>query len=462
MKVQLRIVDGPARGQAFAFDSRDRFIVGRSDRAHLTIDDPSLSEHHFLLEINPPNVFLLDLRSTGGTFLNDNKEPVREARLRHKDQIRGGQTTFLLEIEELHSESAPVSFEENTLEMQAPVVSAPSLKLGDFLPQRASSERIPVRCLRCGNRAPHEVDRLRAEQVAYFCEPCQSAILDEPFLPPGYRLVREIGRGGMGAVYLIEHEVLGRRALKIILPRAAMSKKARDRFIREAQVQATLSHHPHIVQIYEFHELRPGIFCLVMEYFEGQSAARLLESEGKPGLPLPLAVEITAQLLDGLSYMHSKDIVHRDIKEGNLLVAKKPSGKILVKILDFGLAKPYETSGASGFTNAQQGGGTVPYMAPEQILNFRGVLPPADIYSAGVVLYRLLCGAFPHDFPEGVDRLIVVLEHPMVPLRQRAPNIPEAVAKVVERALSPKPAQRFATAQEMRLALLDSLSKAGN
>jgi serine/threonine protein kinase len=175
----------------------------------------------------------------------------------------------------------------------------------------------------------------------------------------------------------------------------------------------------------------------------------------KHHLSANIAVGIISQILDGLGYMHQKDIVHRDVKDSNILVS--PNEPMRVKLLDFGLAKPYETSGASGFTQARQGGGTIPYMAPEQIINFRDVRPPADIYSAGATLYRLLSGEYPHDFPEESERLLVALEHPIVPLSKRAPWLPIELCQIVEKALSTHAKDRFANAQEMRAALLPYL-----
>ena len=130
------------------------------------------------------------------------------------------------------------------------------------------------------------------------------------------------------------------------------------------------------------------------------------------------------------------------------------SEPIRVKLLDFGLAKPYETSGASGFTQARQGGGTIPYMAPEQILNFRDVRPPADIYSAGATLYRLLSGEYPHDFPEEAEKLLVALEHPIVPLEVRAPWLPKELCSLVHKALSTEAEARFSSAKAMKDALV--------
>lgn len=114
--------------------------------------------------------------------------------------------------------------------------------------------------------------------MAYFCDTCQVALLAEPKLLPGYQVVKELGRGGMGAVYLAVHPVMGRRAIKMVLPHAATSQKVRDMFLREAATQAMLDH-PRIVRVHDFQEAAKGIFCMVMEFVEGDSADKLVEAQ---------------------------------------------------------------------------------------------------------------------------------------------------------------------------------------
>jgi serine/threonine protein kinase len=146
--------------------------------------------------------------------------------------------------------------------------------------------------------------------------------------------------------------------------------------------------------------------------------------------------------------------VHRDIKETNLMLA--PAGdRFVVKVADFGLAKNFQESGASGMTGDGALGGTLPYMPREQLLDFRYVKPPADVHALGATLYRLLTGLFPRDFLPGENWVLVAMEKPVVPLRDRehGRSLPPALCQVVERALEPELAKRFQTASEMRRAL---------
>lgn len=428
MRVHLRVIQGADQGRAFTFDRPNRvFIVGRGRDAHIRIEnDPSLSRHHVLFQINPPNVYMQDLGGRNGTFLNEDTTPVREAMLRHGDQLRCGQTAIQVEVE------ADNIHELDTERLGGPVV---------------------VRCGQCGAPAEDEAPRPPGEDVQYLCLRCQDALLRMPPLPPDYELDGLIGRGSMGAVFRVKHRKLGRRsAAKIVLPRAAMAASGRERFLREAREQACLSH-PNVVQVYDLVEVRPGVFCLIMEYVDGESAFARRKRAGDRGLPPSEAVEIVAEALLGLAHAHEHGVVHRDIKPGNLLLG--PSGSAgWVKLTDFGLAKSYQTTGASGFTRTGEQWGTLRYMAPDQMLNFKAAQPAADIYSMGVTLYLLLCGTFPHDYPPGVNEVLVVLNHPIVPLRQRNADLPPALCAAVECALQREPADRFRTAADMRRSLL--------
>jgi pSer/pThr/pTyr-binding forkhead associated (FHA) protein len=451
VKVHLRVVDGPDRGRAFTFDTRDRFLVGRAPTAHFQIvDDPFFSRHHLMLEVDPPNVLVQDLKSTNGTFLNGVKIAAPAA-MKHGDAIGGGKTRLELSIEDdarVDTMSPPTA----TALAKPAAPSALAALLGGA--PADPDAKVAVRCLRCGAKAANELPRTRAENMAYFCDPCQVAMLDEPKLLPGYQVVKELGRGGMGAVYLAMHPVLGRRAIKMILPRAAISQRVRDMFVREAASQAMLDH-PRVVRVLDFQETTRGVFCMVMEYVEGASADALV-AQNPDGIDARLAAEIVAQGLEGLAHAHAKGLVHRDIKDANLLVGRDASGAPAVKLSDFGLAKSYETSGASGFTRTGDVSGTVPYMAPEQILDFRNVKPPADLYAMGATLYHLLTGKLAYDFRDEVDPLVTILEESIVPVRARKPAVPAAIAAAVERALAKDPAKRFASADEMRRALIRS------
>jgi serine/threonine-protein kinase len=450
MKVHLHVTAGPDRGRTFSFDARDRFVIGRAPTANFQIcEDIGFSRHHVMLEVNPPNVMIQDLKSTNGTYLNGQKL-TGPTSMSHGDTIGGGSTCIQLEIDD----EMDAGFDDTVhgMGVQAGSKNADPKLLTVAETDHEVAGKLAVRCLRCGIEATNENPRSQAENMAYFCDPCQVDILKEPQLVPGYQVVKEIGRGGMGAVYLALHPVLGRRAIKVILPRAAMSERLRDMFFREASSQAKLNH-PNVVQVHDFQETEPGIYCMVMEYHEGTNAERMI-AHSPNGIDVQLAIDIVVQALDGLAHAHAHGVVHRDIKGANLLVGRDEARGPAVKLSDFGLAKSYETSGAGGLTNTGDWSGTLPFVSPEQVLDFRNVRPQSDLYSMGATLYHLLTGKFAYNFRPEVAPLVSILEEPIVPLRTRRPLIPAGVAEVIEIAMRKEPGDRFANARAMRTALL--------
>ena len=421
MKVTIRVIEGPNEGKEFEYERRDRFLVGRSPEAHLCVSrDRFFSRHHFMVEVNPPNVYLVDLRSTNGTCVNSKRNKVEEAVLEDGDVIFGGDTKLKVRID-------------------------------DGVADAAKSERVGVCCMKCGKEAPRERARASSEAITYICQSCQGELRDQPVLPAGYRAIRELGRGSMGSVYLAEDASGAQRAIKLIMPNAALSSRAREQFVEEARAQSKLDH-PNIVRVHQVDQPREGMFCVVMEYVDGPSLAKLLEDSGP--LQAEDARQIAAQVLEALSYAHGLGIVHRDIKPANILVAPQPNGRHRVKLADFGLAKTYEETGASGFAQFDAIDQSLHFKAPEQIINLRDVKPEADLYAVGVVTYLMLAGVLPHDLKAGRDPFLALLEDDIVPLRERQGWVPASLAAVVEKALSKKPSERHGSAEQMRLALL--------
>jgi len=435
VRARIHVTSGAAIGRVLELEGPQSVVVGRGADAHLCVAaDTALSRNHVRLELAPPRFTARDLESRHGTFVNGRRQT--EAELRDGDQIQVGET--VLRVELLHDEVAPT--------MPAPQPTARGWS------SPAHGRLIAVRC-RCGAIAAHEPARAGEDDVVYLCESCQERFAIAPVLPPGYQMIRTLGRGAMGCVYLARHEGDGvDRAIKQILPKAAMSAQMRAMFLREAAVQAKLDH-PNIVRVYELAEPTPGSFSIVMEYVEGQSADMLIKG-GRTVEPA-LVVDIACQALAGLAYAHARQIVHRDIKEANLMLIGNAGDKLVVKVADFGLAKNFQEAGASGMTNDGALGGTLPYMPKEQLLDFKYVKPPADIYALGATMYRLLTGCFPRDYREGENWVLMSLEQPIVPLRQREAGraLPAALCKVIEQALEPDVKQRFQTAEAMRRAL---------
>ena len=156
--------------------------------------------------------------------------------------------------------------------------------------------------------------------------------------------------------------------------------------------------------------------------------------------------------MGGLSHAHERGFVHRDIKPSNLLVGRE-GGKFAAKLADFGLAKNFENAGFSGMTRDGATLGTLAYMAPEQVIDARRATPSVDIYSAGATLYSLIAGRPPHDSVQANDLILAILERDPEPLDRVNPAVSGELARVVKRALTIDPGERFSSAQDLREAL---------
>lgn len=433
MQVNLKVVAGPYKGRIFSFTQHDSFLIGRSRDAHLYLpDDRYFSRNHCLLEINPPRSFLRDLNSTNGTFVNGCR--VAHAFLNDGDRIQGGETILLVEV----TASEPSNdFSETTQDAAMP--RRPVL--------------VMVECLNCGRREQAQASA-PDERLTFLCEDCRIELKRSPQPIPGYDTVKLLGRGGMGCVMLGREQRTGRAvAIKTLLPEFAISDKALKRFMREIDVAAALKHR----NIVEFIDrgTHNGVVYLVTEYVDGADACKLAEASGGC-LPYNDGISIIAQALDALSYAHAQGYIHRDFKDQNILVSGH-SPNLIAKLTDFGLAKSFTHSGMSGVTMAGEMAGTLAYMSPEQLRNFRDVKPQSDIYAVGMTAYSLLSGSLALDITSKGsvnDTIRAIFEQAAVPLRQRAPHLPGPVCDIVDRALAKDPAHRWQTASAMRNALL--------
>ena len=428
MQVNLRVLAGPYKGRVFPFEQHDTFLIGRNNEAHLCLpDDRFFSRNHCLLEINPPRCFLRDLGSTNGTFVNGKR--VSAAYLRHGDQIQGGATVLTVEV------SAGWEREE-TVDRQPSIVF--------------------VECLNCGRREQVQASS-PDEKLTFLCEDCRDEMKRSPQPIPGYDMVRVLGRGGMGCVTLGRDQKSGRAvAIKTLLPEAAVSDKAMRRFMREIEVAASLKH-PHIVEFLD-RGTHNGVVFLITEFVDGPDAAKLADARGGP-LPYQLAVTIVLQILDALAHAHSQGFIHRDIKDQNILVCDSETTP-KAKLTDFGLAKNFAQSGMSGVTMAGEAAGTIAYMAPEQLRNFRDVKPQSDIYGLGMTAYSLLTGEMALDLAgksSVAETVKAIFEQPAIPLARRAPHFPPALCEVIDRALAKDQTQRWQTAGAMRTAMLHAV-----
>ncbi|HUE96779.1 MAG TPA: protein kinase [Longimicrobiaceae bacterium] len=257
-----------------------------------------------------------------------------------------------------------------------------------------------------------------------------------------YRIVDRLGRGGMGTVYKAVDETLDRDvAIKVLNPDLG-DVEVLKRFRAEAVALARLNH-PGIATIYELYRQDDDLL-MVMEFVRGETLQALSERLGM--LAPPQAVHICLQILDALGHAHRAGVVHRDLKPANVMVTEAG----VAKVMDFGIAR---VLGTEHFTHGSYMMGTPAYMAPEQVLGAE-VDGRADIYSAGVVLYRLLS----RELPFKADTAIAMVQKQVgdlpTPIRTFRPDLPEWCGQVIDRALAKRPEDRFQSAEEFRKALL--------
>ncbi|MGR8012022.1 serine/threonine-protein kinase [Streptomyces hypolithicus] len=255
----------------------------------------------------------------------------------------------------------------------------------------------------------------------------------------GYRVESEIGRGGMAVVYRARDLRLDRTvALKLLAPELARNDTFRQRFSHESRVAAAIDH-PHIVPVFEAGET-DGVLYIAMRYVAGQDLRHLLDRQGP--LPLGTAVRIAAQVASALDAAHEHDLVHRDVKPGNILVAQGTDSDHPehVYLTDFGLTK--KSLSLTGFTTVGQFVGTLDYVAPEQISG-RPVDGRCDVYSFACVVHESLAGAPPFRRDDDMALLWAHQFDPPPPLTGLRPDLPAAVDGVMAKALAKSPDDRY-------------------
>ncbi len=310
--------------------------------------------------------------------------------------------------------------------------SPPRTDSGGGRPDRASASPAPEDTpAPAGPAAPPPARRLdRLEEGALLAE--------------RYCVLRRIGSGGFGTVYLVEDRAVSDQLiLKILNPQISADESVIRRFVRELKLTRRIAH-PNVIRIYDLVRLE-GVYAISMEYFEGRDLGQVLRAEGR--LAPARAAGIFAQIAAGLAAAHAGGIVHRDVKPANLLLG----GGDEAKIVDFGLASMAQTTG-SRLTKSGILIGTPQYMAPEQITG-DSIDGRTDLYSLGVVMYEALAGVQPVRGENAVSLLFQHLEGEVEPLRQRAPEAPKTLADLVMRCLAREPAGRPADAAEVEAVL---------
>ncbi|MEZ4469201.1 MAG: serine/threonine-protein kinase [bacterium] len=263
----------------------------------------------------------------------------------------------------------------------------------------------------------------------------------------GYRIEREIGRGGMGRVYAAEHAVTGQQvALKMLLPQLLGDARLKARFVNEAKVLARLEH-PNLVQLLGFIDTPRAAF-IVMPFVAGSTLDRVIQRHGQ--LPIDRAVHLFSQMCEGLDHMHRHAVMHRDLKPSNVLIQADDR----VRITDFGIARAV---GSQKLTMEGMVVGTAEYLAPEQASGTDRDNVASDQYAVAILLYEMLTGRVPFRHPSAARVLVKQVSSAPPPPRTIRPEIPAGVEAALLRALAKAPADRFSDVLAFRDAVVAAL-----
>lgn len=475
MKIELEVTQGPHAGRKFSFGSHEMFLVGRSPDAHfrLSEDDQFFSRMHFMIEVNPPRCRLTDLDSTNGTYVNG--KPVSAVDLTNGDVITGGTTTIEVTI---HSVDETEEFEDPfgethgdlepwmpsdayaadptspkaTREFQLGLNendASNSFAIPDG-PSDRSTQRVRRICPTCDPDDARIPTADTHEFEGVLCEVCTTLARGQRQHVDGYAVVRKLGNGAMGDVWLAARLADARPvAIKTIRTGSEATPDDVKRLLREARTLHSLDH-PSIVAFHEMGESQGHIY-FSMDYVRGTDARELLRQYPE-GVPVHVAVNLVCEILPALDYAHAKGWIHRDIKPANILVPLEETKP--AQLVDFGLAYVYQSSRLSGMSMEQGIGGTIAFMAPEQLTEFRTPRVAGDLYSVGATLYNLLTNQYVYDFPAGLQQAILtILQQDPVPIRARRPDLPVELTAIVDRTLARSPDDRWPDAIALRRAL---------
>jgi serine/threonine protein kinase len=397
MRITLCVIAGPHAGTEFTFSRHDTFLVGRSRHAHFQLleKDRYFSRIHFMMEVNPPHCRLIDIGSRNGTYVNG--ERVLAGVLKDGDQIRAGHTVLRLNV------------------------------LADSVEEAASIRSRP-------EALPTAVPGVLPQFPGYATE----QVLSEEGIGPLYR-ARRLADGSMVAI-------------RTIVPSLRPTPSQLDDFFRAARFLLKLEHR-RLARLCDlgFHADR---LWFVSEHGNGADALAIVKRDGP--LQVRRALSWADQVLRALKYAHALNYVHCDIKPANLIVAEE-KGREVVRLADFGIARVYQSAPFSGLSITGDVLTAAAFLPPEVLLNYHEAKPAADQYAVAATLYFLLTGTHALDLPTEIHhRFSSLLRQRVVPLRDRRPEVPAALADAIHKAMSRTPSQRFRNVVEFRHALAAS------
>jgi serine/threonine protein kinase len=311
-----------------------------------------------------------------------------------------------------------------------------------------------LNCLRCKQAIDADYDQCPhcGEKVTTFQRTYSSRLLDGK-----YQIIDRLGVGGMGEIFKVRHIHLNElRVIKIMRPNVAADDQGLQRFLQEART-STMIKHKNLAMLYDFAQLEDSSYYMVWEFIDGTNIQRWIAQTG--ALPPRLTVEIAVQALHGLDHLHSMGLIHRDISPENIMLSQDHHGKLLVKVIDFGIAKQLaEGEGGQGLTQTGMFLGKLKYASPEQagfLKEDEHLDPRSDLYSFGIVLYEMLAGRAPFQAtnPHGYILKHVTEKPPAIAELNPAVKVPPQLESIIMKSLEKNRDHRFATAEEFAHAL---------
>jgi serine/threonine-protein kinase len=311
-----------------------------------------------------------------------------------------------------------------------------------------------LNCLKCKQTIDAEYDQCPhcGEKVTTFQRTYSTRLLDGK-----YQIIDRLGVGGMGEIFKVRHIHLNElRVIKIMRPNVAADDQGLQRFLQEART-STMIKHKNLAMLYDFAQLEDGSYYMVWEFIDGTNIQHWIAQTG--AMPSRLTIEIAVQALNGLDHLHSMGLIHRDISPENIMLSQDHHGKLLVKVIDFGIAKQLaEGEGGQGLTQTGMFLGKLKYASPEQagfLKENEHLDARSDLYSFGIVMYEMLAGRAPFQAtnPHGyILKHVTEKPAPIIELNPAA-KVPPQLEALVMRSLEKNRDQRFATAEDFARAL---------
>jgi serine/threonine protein kinase len=311
-----------------------------------------------------------------------------------------------------------------------------------------------LNCLKCKQSIDAQYDQCPhcGEKVTTFQRTYSSRLLDGK-----YQIIDRLGVGGMGEIFKVRHIHLNElRVIKIMRPNVAADDQGLQRFLQEART-STMIKHKNLAMLYDFAQLEDGSYYMVWEFIDGTNIQRWIGQTG--ALPPRLTIEIAVQALNGLDHLHSMGLIHRDISPENIMLSQDHHGKLLVKVIDFGIAKQLgEGEGGQGLTQTGMFLGKLKYASPEQagfLKEGEHLDPRSDLYSFGILMYEMLAGRAPFHAtnPHGYILKHVTEKPPTIAELNPAAKVPPQLEAIIMKSLEKNRDQRFETAAEFAEAL---------